>query len=88
MDIFYSAHGIINGKGLNEDEKADISSRQGVQLPFGRSSGNESGDYEKVRNDGKTIDEIMIRGNVIEGYFKDKNSTEKSMKGGWFHSGG
>jgi fatty-acyl-CoA synthase len=32
--------------------------------------------------------EIMIRGNVVmKGYFKDKEATEKSMKGGWLHSG-
>ena len=30
----------------------------------------------------------MIRGNVVmKGYFKDKEATEKAMKGGWFHSG-
>ena len=30
----------------------------------------------------------MIRGNVVmKGYFKDKESTDKAMKDGWFHSG-
>jgi len=30
----------------------------------------------------------MIRGNIVmKGYFKDKEATEKAMKGGWFHSG-
>ena len=30
----------------------------------------------------------MIRGNIVmKGYFKDKDATEKSMKGGWFHTG-
>ena len=41
-----------------------------------------------VPHDGKTMGEIMIRGNVVmKGYFKDKEATEKSMDGGWFHSG-
>ena len=32
--------------------------------------------------------EIMIRGNIVmKGYYKDKEATNKSMAGGWFHSG-
>ena len=43
---------------------------------------------KEVPNDGKTIGEIMIRGNVVmKGYFKDKAATDKAMAGGWFHSG-
>ena len=43
---------------------------------------------KEVPKDGKTIGEIMIRGNVVmKGYFKDKSETDKAMKGGWFHSG-
>ena len=43
---------------------------------------------KEVPRDGKTIGEIMIRANVVmKGYFKDKDSTDKAMKGGWFHSG-
>ena len=42
----------------------------------------------EVPKDGKTIGEIMIKGNVvIKGYFKDKDATSKAMDGGWFHSG-
>ena len=41
-----------------------------------------------VPMDGKTIGEIMIRGNIVmKGYFKDKEATEKAMSNGWFHSG-
>ncbi len=74
---------------LNEDEKADISARQGVRYP--NTEDVDVMDPEKMKpvpRDGKTIGEIMIRGNVVmKGYFKDKGATEKSMKGGWFHSG-
>ena len=43
---------------------------------------------KEVPKDGKTIGEIMIRGNVVmKGYFKDKDATDKAMKDGWFHSG-
>jgi len=76
-------------ESLNEDEKADISARQGVRYP--NTEDTEVMDpktMKKVPRDGKTIGEIMIRGNIVmKGYFKDKEATEKSMKGGWFHSG-
>ena len=43
---------------------------------------------KEVTCDGKTIGEIMIRGNVVmKGYFKDKAATDKAMAGGWFHTG-
>ena len=43
---------------------------------------------KEVPKDGKTIGEIMLRGNVVmKGYFKDKAATDKAMAGGWFHSG-
>jgi len=74
---------------LNKDQKSEIKARQGVRYP-----NTEEADVmdpetmQPVPRDGKTMGEIMIRGNVVmKGYFKDKEATEKSMKGGWFHSG-
>ena len=69
---------------LNEDEKADISSRQGVRYPNTEDVKVMNPENMKtVPNDGKTIGEIMIRGNVVmKGYFKDKDATKKSMKDG------
>jgi len=74
---------------LNEDEKADISARQGVRYPnLEDVDVMDPETMKSVPRDGKTIGEIMIRGNVVmKGYFKDKEATEKAMKGGWFHSG-
>ena len=74
---------------LNEDEKADISARQGVRYPNLEDVDVMDPETMKpVPRDGKIIGEIMIRGNVVmKGYFKDKEATEKAMKGGWFHSG-
>ena len=74
---------------LNEDEKADISARQGVRYPNTEDvKVMDPKTMNPVPRDGKTIGEIMIRGNVVmKGYFKDKDATEKAMKGGWFHSG-
>ena len=73
----------------NDDQKADISSRQGVRYPNTEEVDVKNPETMKsVPRDGKTIGEIMIRGNVVmKGYFKDDEATKKSMKGGWFHSG-
>jgi fatty-acyl-CoA synthase len=38
--------------------------------------------------DGKTVGEIVARGNnVMEGYYKQPEETARAMRGGWFHSG-
>ncbi|KAJ4845790.1 putative acyl-activating enzyme 2 [Turnera subulata] len=43
---------------------------------------------ESVPADGKTIGEIMFRGNtVMSGYFKDSKATKEAFEGGWFRSG-
>ncbi len=42
----------------------------------------------EVPNDGKTIGEIVARGNTImEGYYKQEDETARAFEGGWFHSG-
>ena len=75
--------------GLEEEKQNEIKARQGVRYP--NTEGVTIMDPETMKEgprDGKTIGEIMIRGNVVmKGYFKDKDATEKAMKGGWFHTG-
>jgi fatty-acyl-CoA synthase len=45
-------------------------------------------DMHEVAMDGKTVGEIVARGNnVMEGYFKQPEETAKVMLGGWFHTG-
>ena len=45
-------------------------------------------EMREVPNDGKTVGEIVARGNnVMEGYFKQPEETAKVMRGGWFHTG-
>ena len=43
---------------------------------------------QPVPADGKTIGEIMLRGNtVMKGYFKNAAATAAASAGGWFHTG-
>ena len=74
---------------LPKTEKADINSRQGVRYPNTEEvivADPES--HKRVPMDGKTMGEILIRGNVVmKGYYKNKEATETSMRNGWFHSG-
>jgi fatty-acyl-CoA synthase len=42
----------------------------------------------EVPPDGKTVGEIVARGNnVMEGYYKQPDETAQAMRGGWFHTG-
>ena len=74
---------------FDEERQNEIKARQGVRYP--NTEGITVMDPEtmkEVPRDGKTIGEIMIRGNVVmKGYFRDKDATDKAMDGGWFHSG-
>jgi len=74
---------------LDQNNQNEIRARQGVRYP--NTEGVIVMDPETMKpvpHDGKTMGEIMIRGNVVmKGYFKDKEATEKSMDRGWFHSG-
>ena len=74
---------------LEKDKQNEIKARQGVRYP--NTEGAVVMDpktMQPVPKDGKTMGEIMIKGNVVmKGYYKDKEATEKSMSGGWFHSG-
>ena len=74
---------------LSIAEKAEIKARQGVRYPMTEEIDVLDPDTMKaVPRDGRTMGEIMIRGNTImKGYYKNKEETEKSFENGWFHSG-
>jgi acyl-CoA synthetase (AMP-forming)/AMP-acid ligase II len=73
---------------LNSQERALIKARQGVELI---TSGelrvvDEAGN--EVPQDGQTLGEIVVRGNVVmKGYFDDPAATAEAFRDGWFHTG-
>lgn len=72
-----------------DEEIARLKSRQGVRAPMldGLMVANPD-TLEPVPQDGETMGEVFMRGNlVMKGYLKNPSTTEESFSGGWFHSG-
>lgn len=71
------------------EDRAALKARQGVR--YHALAGLEVMDPETmspVPNDGNTMGEVMLRGNLImKGYLKNPKTTQTSFKDGWFHSG-
>lgn len=74
---------------LPADERAAIRSRQGVAYTVCQFLDVvDTETMEPVPRDGKTIGEVVMRGNVVMlGYYKDEAATKNAFEGGWFHSG-
>ena len=74
--------------GLPSEEQARLRARQGqAYLTFDLVRIVDE-KMEDVPLDGKTIGEVVMRGNnVMKEYFKDPESTGTAFQGGWFHSG-
>ncbi len=70
-------------------ERAQIKARQGVPyIIAGTDLRVVDGSMHDVPADGKTMGEILMRGNnVMTGYYNNPESTEEAFHGGWFHSG-
>lgn len=70
-------------------ERARLKARQGVKSPMQEGLMIANPDtLEPVPQDGKTMGEIFIRGNlVMKGYLKNPRASEEAFAGGWFHTG-
>lgn len=70
-------------------ERARLKSRQGV--PYPALEGLDVLDPKTLKSvpaDGRTVGEVMLRGNVImKGYLRNEAATREAFEGGWFHSG-
>jgi fatty-acyl-CoA synthase len=74
---------------LSPSEQAAMKARQGVRyVPLEALDVRDPDTLKAVPWDGKSMGEVMFRGNVVmKGYLKNKSATEKAFAGGWFHSG-
>ncbi len=71
------------------EEQARLKSRQGVRyLMLEALTVLDPLTMAPVPADGETLGEVMFRGNnVMMGYLKNPEATEKAFADGWFHSG-
>lgn len=75
-------------KDLSPQERAQQMSRQGVGMVQAEAARIVDTDMNDVPADGETLGEVVLRGNnVMIGYYKDTEATEKAFFGGWFHTG-
>ena len=71
------------------EERARLRARQGVPYVIaGTDARVVDKDMNDVPKDGATLGEVVMRGNnVMLGYYRDQEATDKAFAGGWFHSG-
>ena len=74
---------------LTQEDQARLKARQGVRyLPLEGLDVLDPITMKPVPRDGKTLGEVMFRGNVVmKGYFKNPKASKEAFSGGWFHSG-
>lgn len=74
---------------LDSKAKASKMARQGIiSLSMTDMMIADPATLEPVARDGKTIGELLVKGNaVMKGYLNNPEETGKSFSGGWFHTG-
>src|SRR6478752_1769801 len=74
---------------LDSAGRAAKKARQGVRYaPLEELAVLDPETMKPVPADGKTIGEVMFRGNIVmRGYLKNPKATRDALKDGWFHSG-
>jgi len=73
---------------LSKADQAVIKARQGVRLIASGDLQVVDENDQPVPNDGKTLGEIVARGNVVMlGYYNDEAATAAALRGGWYHTG-
>ena len=73
---------------LTVEQRAALQARQGVGMITAGGVRVVDEEMADVPADGKTMGEIVMRGNtVMAGYYLDPEATAEAFRGGWFHSG-
>ena len=87
ISVICAWHDDWNEKTIKQ--QAELKSRQGVNYHMLQELRVMDPDtMTPVPSDGKTMGEVMFRGNVVmKGYLKKSDATATSLAGGWFHSG-
>ncbi|KAH9486780.1 Acetate/butyrate--CoA ligase AAE7, peroxisomal [Psilocybe cubensis] len=83
-------------ENLPLDQRARLMARQGhafatadvARVVFASPEGDLNAPLVDVPRDGKTVGEIVTRGNIVmKEYFRDPDATKKAFAGGSFHTG-
>jgi len=73
---------------LTATERAVVKARTGVEMIGAGEMRVVDTEGSEVPMDGEHMGEIVFRGNVVlQGYYRDPESTQKVMGDGWFHTG-
>ncbi|CAN6207854.1 unnamed protein product [Urochloa humidicola] len=73
---------------LPPEQRARIKARQGLHHLGLEADVKDPATMASVPADGKTVGEVMLRGNtVMSGYYKDAAATAEALAGGWLRSG-
>jgi fatty-acyl-CoA synthase len=72
---------------LSERERIEMQAMTGYAIPGVELRVVDANDRD-VPRDGKSIGEILVRGdNVMDSYWKQPESTKEVLRGGWLHTG-
>ena len=75
-------------EALPEEEQARQLARQGQGYVVADEVRVVDGEGEDVPRDGRTMGEVVMRGNIVmKEYFDQPEATAEAFRGGWFHSG-
>jgi fatty-acyl-CoA synthase len=74
---------------LPHGDRARRMARQGVPMPaLAQLAVADPETHVPVPRDGKTLGEVMLRGNTLmKGYLKNDAATAAAFRGGWYHTG-
>ena len=75
--------------GLDLPSRARLMARQGVRYPTLEDlQVADPGTHEPVPRDGRTLGEVMLRGNTLmKGYLANPRATAAAFREGWYHTG-